>query len=177
MGSPPRMRGKLGGERFQTPVPRITPADAGKTPPKFTSIILTTDHPRGCGENVTAYDPTMSGTGSPPRMRGKPQMPRTRNADARITPADAGKTAACPLSGAHGRDHPRGCGENHHPPVRHHRRGGSPPRMRGKHTAGLWIKNSNRITPADAGKTLQVSFSCFTSRDHPRGCGENLTTV
>ena len=31
----------------------------------------------------------------------------------------------------------------------------------------------NRITPADAGKTLQTNVKQFPCKDHPRGCGEN----
>ena len=32
----------------------------------------------------------------------------------------------------------------------------------------------NRITPADAGKTLQTNVKQFPCKDHPRGCGENI---
>ena len=51
---------------------------------------------------------------------------------------------------------------------------GSPPRMRGKHTARTLERVLHRITPAYAGKTrlhLQLIAPC---RDHPRVCGENL---
>ena len=46
--------------------------------------------------------------------------------------------------------------------------------MRGKlgDIGGCNIKN--RITPADAGKTIFVSRDIDESWDHPRGCGENL---
>ena len=50
---------------------------------------------------------------------------------------------------------------------------GSPPQVRGKHTAGLWPKNSYRITPAGAGKTPYLSLFSFIFQDHPRRCGEN----
>ena len=31
------------------------------------------------------------------------------------------------------------------------------------------------ITPADAGKTKKAELTGIARRDHPRGCGENLT--
>ena len=46
--------------------------------------------------------------------------------------------------------------------------------MRGKHVYHEDGTGIFRITPADAGKTLQSSHESNTSKDHPRGCGENL---
>ena len=91
-GSPPRMRGK----RFCVSASRlldgITPADAGKTRSKRTQHRGSRDHPRGCGENRFVYRLVVHSSGSPPRMRGKPQCHRVRKPPAGITPADAGKT-------------------------------------------------------------------------------------
>ncbi len=117
------------------------------------SHIARRDHPRGCGENVTAYDPAMSGTGSPPRMRGKRGRRVQENAGGRITPADAGKTGGDMQIRVIVRDHPRGCGENCKEPYLQTAMTGSPPRMRGKLNGGM--KNENY------------------HEDHPRGCGEN----
>ena len=47
--------------------------------------------------------------------------------------------------------------------------------MRGKLFNLLSIIRKNRITPADAGKTTRHRRSHRRSRDHPRGCGENLS--
>ena len=46
--------------------------------------------------------------------------------------------------------------------------------MRGKHPQlkGEW--EAKRITPADAGKTINVKRHNVRCTDHPRGCGENL---
>ena len=45
--------------------------------------------------------------------------------------------------------------------------------MRGKPMVRVYAVNDNRITPADAGKTL-FRFSVYkVNQDHPRGCGEN----
>ena len=50
-GSPPRMRGKHGFGDVWVRIPRITPADAGKTISTKTRFMFARDHPRGCGEN------------------------------------------------------------------------------------------------------------------------------
>ena len=91
-------------------------------------------------------------------MRGKHKFEKHETLQWRITPADAGKTVGHELTIDEIQDHPRGCGENLGTTAANFNLKGSPPRMRGKHTAGLWPKNSNRITPADAGKTDQISI-------------------
>ena len=73
---------------------RITPADAGKTPSGARLILPLRDHPRGCGENITAPDELGNVLGSPPRMRGKLAQCAPETCENRITPADAGKTFA-----------------------------------------------------------------------------------
>ena len=45
-------------------------------------------------------------------MRGKPDEVTAYQAEARITPADAGKTLLLIRSKLNHGDHPRGCGEN-----------------------------------------------------------------
>ena len=47
--------------------------------------------------------------------------------------------------------------------------------MRGKHSYQQIQKLPDRITPADAGKTFMSRTRGCTAKDHPRGCGENLT--
>ena len=132
-GSPPRMRGK---PLKRVPALRrkgITPADAGKTIDAIALALYERDHPRGCGENISKAVDFGGERGSPPRMRGKLNVFRIRRGQKRITPADAGKTAASTVTLLIYGDHPRGCGENivlWRPAVA---RRGSPPRMRGKH--------------------------------------------
>ena len=46
--------------------------------------------------------------------------------------------------------------------------------MRGKPTRDNCRIYLTRITPADAGKTVFTPAATWASRDHPRGCGENL---
>ena len=209
------MRGKLLVTDFTPATGGITPADAGKTFCRRLPRADTRDHPRGCGENVTAFDgqplelgitPADAGKtavlarhrqglqdhprgcgenrvhrehqeriyGSPPRMRGKLWMSIAALIVYGITPADAGKTCPQSLSKSSSQDHPRGCGENRQKGCGYRRAGGSPPRMRGKLSHIPPNLKTHRITPADAGKTIFPQSCRRHSRDHPRGCGENL---
>ena len=91
-GSPPRMRGKPSLYASANNSPRITPADAGKTPQKAAMKLMGKDHPRGCGENYCIAFNSVDLPGSPPRMRGKLYGRGLQRHGDRITPADAGKT-------------------------------------------------------------------------------------
>ena len=89
-----------------------------------------------------------------------------------ITPAYAGKSVPVdprrPLSG----DHPRLCGEKYSFSKSWNATIGSPPPMRGKdHGKGLYL-HVDGITPAYAGKSVEIRSSSPALRDHPRLCGE-----
>ena len=133
LGSPPRMRGKRSLLRFGGQPPRITPAYAGKTAKEDAALNAGQDHPRVCGENPVSSAISYSIYG--------------------ITPAYAGKTAPETAPENPAKDHPRVCGENSLPLLLSALRGGSPPRMRGKHQRRLGLLLLCRITPAYAGKT------------------------
>ena len=152
-GSPPRMRGKrLPVVSRRKPV-GITPAHAGKTTRMTSCALHARDHPRACGENLTAPRAENARRGSPPRMRGKQGQGRTAARAWGITPAHAGKTQGSLRRPLLKRDHPRACGENFlglNTPVFAL---GSPPRMRGKHDRELQALAQEGITPAHAGKT------------------------
>ena len=106
-------------------------------------------------------------------MRGKRRRSiRTLHHEG-ITPADAGKTHSNGTHGTFSRDHPRGCGENSCNSSIITGKLGSPPRMRGKPVQSECPPSELRITPADAGKTRIHITITISSRDHPRGCGEN----
>ena len=154
----------------------ITPADAGKTCVRSVALIKYTDHPRGCGENSCRSNSARFCRGSPPRMRGKLTALRYRSANRGITPADAGKTSLFAETFRIRQDHPRGCGENHCTFAGVVTRTGSPPRMRGKLGRFGRCGICMRITPADAGKTNQQFRQRNRIEDHPRGCGENIST-
>ena len=115
--------------------------------------------------------------GSPPRMRGKRDIYTDAMALNRITPADAGKTAAAIVRQVCKEDHPRGCGENIFARGLDYIFNGSPPRMRGKPAEVSQFSIYDGITPADAGKTTHRGLMTKKFEDHPRGCGENAKTV
>ena len=71
---------------------RITPAYAGKRVQRFWRVAYGKDHPRLCGEKLTAPEIKRGGTGSPPPMRGKVVDVPVRTIENRITPAYAGKS-------------------------------------------------------------------------------------
>ena len=64
------------------------------------------------------------------------------------------------------------CGEKRQYSHCPQRRGGSPPRVRGKVPALKNFLQSDRITPACAGKSIRISGKLLLLQDHPRVCGE-----
>ena len=132
----------------------ITPAYAGKTRTVSSSRRRCWDHPRVCGENMVKSEHSVPPTGSPPRMRGKPENNDRTKTLPGITPAYAGKTYYRHDHRRHQWDHPRVCGENCQKPYHAETELGSPPRMRGKLNADARRVELVRITTAYAGKTL-----------------------
>ena len=105
-------------------------------------------------------------------MRGKAGSGATEAVSLRITPARAGKRSGRRCPECFWWDHPRACGEKWHTcPTRSGLRG-SPPRVRGKGQLKPAVRQYPRITPARAGKRLQISVVSTAVRDHPRACGE-----
>ena len=74
-GSPPRMRGKDSRRAVQRARPGITPAYAGKRIMCRTVCGVLRDHPRVCGEKPVFPIQCADRKGSPPRMRGKADLP------------------------------------------------------------------------------------------------------
>ena len=171
------MRGKLSKRACRELRARITPADAGKTHTEKNADTDGQDHPRGCGENCPLSGAHGLTLGSPPRMRGKPELANSASAAVGITPADAGKTLNATCFTSMTWDHPRGCGENAIAVSIHRTLLGSPPRMRGKHNPIKQAQKKIRITPADAGKTWTMEHLPKMDEDHPRGCGENTKKI
>ena len=65
------MRGKASKNGRGQMIERITPAYAGKSVVNQPAEARLKDHPRLCGEKLTAPETRRGGTGSPPPMRGK----------------------------------------------------------------------------------------------------------
>ena len=91
-GSPPRVRGEVISVRADRPALGITPACAGRSSPIRSSVQLTTDHPRVCGEKDMKFSTLNSIRGSPPRVRGEVLCDTRLSQRSRITPACAGRS-------------------------------------------------------------------------------------
>ena len=171
-GSPPRGRGKAqqGFQRIRNG--RITPAWAGKSDDRITSVSDFKDHPRVGGEKFLDHWCVSSQMGSPPRGRGKAKALNGAISAARITPAWAGKSKnAVEGTGFHG-DHPRVGGEKSAITIWPFNCWGSPPRGRGKGDGVGTTFSETRITPAWAGKSQRFGPPGPSGRDHPRVGGE-----
>ena len=115
--------------------------------------------------------------GSPPRGRGKGPLVTGKGIDDRITPAWAGKSCFGEVCVDGLEDHPRVGGEKLGGQQLRGLFGGSPPRGRGKDLLLMFGKNSNRITPAWAGKSPALLIASMVSRDRPRVGGEKRSAV
>ena len=91
-----------------------------------------------------------------------------------IIPAYAGNTPKWPCSFRRFWDHPRVCGEHHHPQFLSTYPQGSSPRMRGTPLSDAGHGIQSGIIPAYAGNTSISPATSATNRDHPRVCGEHI---
>ena len=171
-GSPPRVRGKVRCFCRSSSDSGITPACAGKRAMDALPSFPAGDHPRVCGEKAPRHLALCCILGSPPRVRGKARH-LVRGAVKRgITPACAGKSLRTRCADLTAGDHPRVCGEKAGMGVQHHKRRGSPPRVRGKVFYYPRQSRKKRITPACAGKRQSDRVESKHPLDHPRVCGE-----
>ena len=158
IGSPPHVRGKLSPRNNTIASHGITPACARKTQGQTPSKNGDKDHPRMCGENPTYQQPDVHRLGSPPHVRGKPHAGEILPSLTRITPACAGKTHDPLLATPEDWDHPRMCGENLRLITNILTYLGSPPHVRGKPMIRCLQPQKTGITPACAGKTVEVNI-------------------
>ena len=135
----------------------ITPAYAGKSSRNETCWHRPWDHPCVCGEKVPITCVPKYALGSPPRVRGKALVFERERTEHRIIPACAGKRPRPRRWVRPPRDHPRVCGEKTTTRSIHSRGTGSPPRVRGKVSAGKILLHDGGITPACAGKRPQIA--------------------
>ena len=139
LGSPPHMRGKVHQHDARPARKGITPAYAGKS--------------MRISEKVEIE------VGSPPHMRGKVIYSVYVAGSLGITPAYAGKSMSGHSDKLTNGDHPRICGEKCGLPSHTFSLLGSPPHMRGKGIAYVFVSEKLGITPAYAGKRLKRSRS------------------
>ena len=172
-GSSPRVRGKLGEAFIPVLTKGLIPACAGKTLPARLRRGVAPAHPRVCGENSGEISGELSGTGSSPRVRGKPLMRSPRYVLTGLIPACAGKTPSPALNTSPWRAHPRVCGENPLARFPQPAMSGSSPRVRGKPGVGGFRWGFWGLIPACAGKTRLPTRNLLHTQAHPRVCGEN----
>ena len=172
-GSSPRVRGKLSEWETRPYEDGLIPARAGKTHRRSRRTRSSWAHPRACGENGGVGGVGHGGSGSSPRVRGKPSKTNPGVHTPRLIPARAGKTVLVVTSAPWWRAHPRACGENGW--ARRHIRAqpGSSPRVRGKLDERREGTPLRGLIPARAGKTRPARGSGASRWAHPRACGEN----
>ena len=90
-GTSPRMRGKQGHDEVVTMALGNIPAYAGKIWSDRIGVTVISEHPRVCGENGTALERRILGSGTSPRMRGKYRWDAHHISLGRNIPAYAGK--------------------------------------------------------------------------------------
>ena len=152
-GLPPRRRGKVPLDHRHPLGEGITPAWAGKRQEHWSCRTNPKDHPRVGGEKIKNSRSGTNKEGSPPRGRGKGRLPGHLLNQIGITPAWAGKRAACWCRCTIPEDHPRVGGEKRLIVVMLYAAVGSPPRGRGKAQGRILRDGPSGITPAWAGKS------------------------
>ena len=172
-GSSPRVRGKRQGEQDHRRGGRLIPARAGKTVPGHSVVEALSAHPRACGENALAVSSAVAGSGSSPRVRGKPRASAVIAAHPGLIPARAGKTPRWTWRARFSSAHPRACGENAEGADDQLTMTGSSPRVRGKRGQRPGSRRVRRLIPARAGKTWYPNRPRSIPPAHPRACGEN----
>ena len=111
-GSPPRVRERLCRLTLLKLLAGITPACAGKTD-RF--CYCDTDSritPACAGKTLLKRKRKKRQSGSPPRVRERPDFKGLDRTQSRITPACAGKTNNAPNLFSEHQDHPRVCGKD-----------------------------------------------------------------
>ena len=119
----------------------------------------------------------MHGPGSPPRGRGKVDGPPAQVGRGRITPAQAGRSPYFLYGKKDYKDHPRIGGEKAELTAAVISAMGSPPRRRGKGYREFGIDISDRITPAQAGKSVAPRQKRSALWDHPAWAGKSQLLV
>ncbi len=155
IGSPPRMRGRLGGGGCR--------------------VIGQRAHPRECGDDNLLNESIPGISGSPPRMRGRRRWNVPRAGRRWLTPANAGTTRCGTMPRPTNPAHPRECGDDGRWLPRSRETIGSPPRMRGRRYSATTLEWAARLTPANAGTTALFSQFLYVITAHPRECGDDCT--
>ena len=151
LGSPPRVRGRLGLIDWFHNRRRFTPACAGQTTCMAWRESYFAVHPRVCGADEPLVGENHFATGSPPRVRGRRALRHDKPPTTTVHPRVCGADPFCQHFGASVT--------------------GSPPRVRGRRLAAVTLSDRRRFTPACAGQTPLSSGVPHFLSVHPRVCG------
>ena len=175
-GSSPHVRGAPFWQMSMHFATGIIPACAGSTPHQSSTAYAAWDHPRMCGEHFFLQVGDAAFQGSSPHVRGAQSNCDWGACNYGIIPACAGSTKALTNAPPHTRDHPRMCGE-HLDAVRTTQTPmGSSPHVRGAQGRDAFGPPVRGIIPACAGSTRCGHMITSQNRDHPRMCGEHLSS-
>ena len=173
-GSPPHTREEFDGYLIVDSDYRITPAYAGRI--AFLDMPTSTqwDHPRIRGKNVHFLIATKGVNGSPPHTREESLRKLLKSYMIGITPAYAGRIVCFFFRDIYFWDHPRIRGKNILDTHVGSASSGSPPHTREELIFIMWPLLRFGITPAYAGRIINLIVCCDALRDHPRIRGKNL---
>ena len=177
IGSSPPVRGTL----RHSPPPRgqrrFIPACAGNTRVAAFIVILTSVHPRLCGEHRPVDSTENPHDGSSPPVRGT-LNPTVRNPqNFRFIPACAGNTQSSARLRRYPAVHPRLCGEHLPEAVARVAGTGSSPPVRGTREGDDLRGLVERFIPACAGNTASSKRQTAGNTVHPRLCGEHNVRI
>ena len=171
-GSSPRVRGTLRRRAQRRSVRRFIPACAGNARCSLSSAAISSVHPRVCGERAEGGGADHAPSGSSPRVRGTPPLPRFLRLDRRFIPACAGNALPLPPEPSRPPVHPRVCGERIVALSASYRSAGSSPRVRGTQIGAFCYDCISRFIPACAGNARDAPPQLLSTPVHPRVCGE-----
>ena len=131
-GSPPRAWGQYEPPPRPRRAPRFTPTGVGTMRSTTSAVSVSTVHPHGRGDNLTAFQVPMSLVGSPPRAWGQLASRTLRALDCRFTPTGVGTMPIALRTNRAITVHPHGRGDNAPRAASAASERGSPPRAWGQ---------------------------------------------
>ena len=152
-GSSPRLRGTALQEDAAGLQYRFIPAPAGNREPHHAPGLLSTVHPRACGEQTSYSLASSSRSGSSPRLRGTGVPSCGVHRSFRFIPAPAGNSRPGLMTRIPPTVHPRACGEQLCRRSPWTPASGSSPRLRGTEYLYLEGCRVRRFIPAPAGNS------------------------
>ena len=177
LGSPPRVRSRLGLLGQFGGFGGITSACAEQTQTNFGVSFGVGDHLRVCGADLHVFRPSGCGRGSPPRVRSRRLDRREHDHRRRITSACAEQTTCSETRRSATPDHLRVCGADLKPLAHLLLLLGSPPRVRSRRNKVLLCNADTGITSACAEQTVGAARRQPERGDHLRVCGAGAAAV